>query len=158
LHDDDEFKKGLKLALAKLKSGDRFQKEIEDALLGAGISVPTTQDVVSYLLERRFVDDRRTTINAVERRSGRRAIGREKLRAELLRRGAPENLIDEALAANPETEEPESALALLRTKYRGDAAERMRAGRFLASRGFEEDAIESALERFFGSVDDHGDD
>ena len=158
--DDDEFKEALKAALAKLRMGDRFQREIQDSLLNAGVSARTTQDVVSYLIERRFVDDRRTIINEIERRSGRRAIGREKMRAELLKRGAPEELLEEALAALPEGEEPDSAVALLRAKYGAgphDRSARLRAGRFLASRGFELDAIGLALERFFGSVDD-GDD
>ena len=158
MREDDEFKDGLKQALAKLRTGDRFAKEIEDLLLRKGISVETTHDVVSYLIERRFVDDRRTIDNAVARRSGKRAIGKELLRAELMKRGAPESLLEEALAAVPAEEEPSGALALLRARYGSggarDRTARARAARYLASKGYELEVVDGALEAFFGSVDE----
>jgi regulatory protein len=158
MRDDDEHKKALRAALAKLKSGDRFEKELENQLLAKGIPSETARDVVSYLMERRFVDDRRTIDNAVARRSGKRAVGRERLRAELLRRGAPEDLVEQALSAMPAEEEPSGALALLRARYGSggarDRTARARAARYLASRGYEFEVVESALEAFFGSVDD----
>lgn len=161
MRDDEDFKKALRWALDKLAKGDRFEKEIECLLVKKGFAPETTLEVVSYLKERRFVDDRRTTINAIERRSGRRAIGREKLRADLLRRGAPEELIEEALADLPKDSAEVDALSLLRLKYgrpeTGDTAKRARAGRFLAARGFELEEIEHTLDCYFGPVDDLGD-
>jgi SOS response regulatory protein OraA/RecX len=158
---DDEYKKALKAALNRLKAADRFQKEIEAPLINAGFSAETVRDVVSYLIERRYIDDRRTTINAVERRSGRRAVARERIRAELLKRGAPEEVLEEVLRALPDAEASASLVDLLRAKYgaagdqaRTDRSTRARAGRFLASRGFDGEAIEAALNGFFGSFDE----
>jgi SOS response regulatory protein OraA/RecX len=160
MREDEEFKKALRQALGKLASGDRFAKEIEDLLLQKGTSPATTAEVVSYLKERRFVDDRKATINAVERRSGRRAIGRDKLRAELLRRGAPEDMIEEAFSNLPQDSMEADALGLLQAKYgrpdAGNSGARTRAGRFLAAKGFELESIEHALDCFFGPVDDLG--
>jgi regulatory protein len=156
----DDYKKALKAALNRLKGADRFEKEVEAPLISAGFSTETVRDVVSYLKERRFVDDRRTTMNAIERRSGRRAVGREKIRAELLKRGAPEDVLDEVLNILPDADASENLTDLLRAKFgssdekgRYGRADRARAGRFLASRGFEEESIETALDSFFGSFD-----
>jgi SOS response regulatory protein OraA/RecX len=88
--------------------------------------------------------------NLVARWTGKRAAGAEKIRAELQKRGAPDELIEESLGAVTSEASHVSMLDALRAKFKpGD--DRARAARFLLSRGFAEDEIESPLDEFFGS-------
>jgi SOS response regulatory protein OraA/RecX len=80
--------------------------------------------------------------------TGRRAAGIEKLRAELERRGAPENIIEECLAELSPANQKQGMLDALSAKFR-PTDDRAKGGRFLISRGFAEDDIESALDEFF---------
>lgn len=130
-----------------LAGRDRFEAELR-AHLTSKQMIEEADAVIEHLRRRRIIDDGKLIQNLVERNAGKRAVGKEKLRAELLRRGAPEVEVDMALA---ETSEPEETLdRLLAEKLRpGDS--RAKAGRFLVSRGFEEEQIESALDRHFGT-------
>lgn len=148
----EAFKHALGLALARLRGRDRFAREVLDSLVQGGVPPETAAEVVSYLQERRFVDDRRTTTNLIAGRSGRQASGKEKLRADLVRRGAPGEIVDEALAEIAAGDEVEAAVVLLGGKYRPDA-DSGRAGRFLASRGYSAEVIGRALGKFFESLD-----
>lgn len=106
------------------------------------------EGVLDHLRRRRIIDDRKLIQNLIERRAGKRAVGNKQLRAELLRRGAPEEEVNLALAGLGESDE--SIDDLLRSKLKpGDS--RAKAGRFLIGRGFDHEAVESALDRFFGS-------
>jgi len=80
--------------------------------------------------------------------TGRRAAGVEKLRAELERRGAPENIIAECLADLSPANQKQGMLDALSAKFR-PTDDRAKGGRFLISRGFSEDEIEGALDEFF---------
>jgi SOS response regulatory protein OraA/RecX len=80
--------------------------------------------------------------------TGKRAAGIEKLRAELERRGAPENIVEECLAELSPDDQKQGMLDALSAKFK-PTDDRARAGRFLLSRGFAEDEIESALDDFF---------
>jgi len=104
-------------------------------------------EVIAHLTRRRIIDDRRSIQNLIERYAGRRAVGIEKLRAELTRRGAPEEEVDAALAKVSESDKTLDNLLAMKLKP-GDG--RAKAARFLLSRGFGEEQIESALNRYFG--------
>jgi len=80
--------------------------------------------------------------------SGRRAAGVDKLRAELNRRGAPEEIIDECLAQLSPTDQRRAMLDALSAKFK-PTDNRVRGARFLLGRGFAEDEIEGALDDFF---------
>ena len=101
---------------------------------------------MEHLRQKGILNDDNTTQRHIERNSGTRAVGIEKLRAELAKLGAPEETI-EANLASLAADEPERALEALRSKYK-EGADRAKAGRFLYSRGFQEEAIESALDLF----------
>lgn len=144
--------RALKKALGLLRTRDRFEAEVRGELQKSGFDAETADRVVSYLLERRYIDDRRTIINEIERRSGKRSVGGNVIRERLLARGAPEDLLDELLGGRDEGE-LDRALEVLKGKCR-TPRERAKGGRLLHARGFDESVIEQALERFFGSVDD----
>ena len=87
--------------------------------------------------------------NLVARWTGKRAAGAKKIRAELQKRGAPDELIEESLGAVTSEASHVSMLDALRAKFKpGD--DRARAARFLLSRGFAEDEIEPPLDEYFG--------
>jgi regulatory protein len=147
-----DFEKALGLALKRLRLSDKLEAELLKALVMGGFSTETATFVLSFLKDRKLISDRRTIENHIEKRSGRRSIGQEKIRAELLERGAPEELVEECLANADVGDEAGRAVQALRAKY-AQEVERGKAGRFLASRGFGEELIETALDRFFESND-----
>jgi regulatory protein len=148
--------KALKKALSALQQRDRFEAEIRILLQKAHFEEHSVEKVVWYLKERRYINDRRTIINEIERRSERRAIGREKLRTELLARGASETELDELLSSGSDERELDAALSLLKSKYK-PTDDRRKGGRFLYGRGYSEDTIEQAIDRFFGSDEPNDD-
>lgn len=93
------------------------------------------------LLARGILDDVRLARRLAEANAGRRTISLDALRRRCAERGAA----PEALAALDGPEAPPEALL---ARFR--PAERAKAGRFLAARGFEPEAIEAALDARFG--------
>lgn len=138
----------LEAALKALHTSDRFESEIRSLLDRKGFEAKDIQAVVEHLIRRKLIDDTRTTLNLIERKTGRRAVGIEKLRAELLSRGAPEEIVTECLAALPREDQRQAMLDALSSKYKPTDS-RAKGARFLIGRGFGEDEIENALDDFF---------
>jgi regulatory protein len=141
---DAAFQDALGRALKRLQTSDRYESEVRATLRRFPADV--VERVVAYLRQHRLLDDERTTHQAVEVNTGRRAVGDALLADRLVARGADENLVAQALT-EAETE-ADRIDAILRAKYQ-PTDNRMKAGRFLFSRGFSEEAIESALDRYF---------
>jgi SOS response regulatory protein OraA/RecX len=80
--------------------------------------------------------------------SGKRAAGIEKLSADLAKRGAPEEIIEECLASITSDDQRLAMLDALTGKFK-PTDDRVRGARFLLSRGFSEDQIEGPLDEFF---------
>lgn len=135
-------------ALAYLKVGDRFESEVRARLIALGHGSEDVLPVIEYLIRRKLIEDRRTTQSLVARMSGKRAAGAEKLRAELKRRGAPEEIIEECLAELSPAEQRQAMLDALSAKFK-PTDDRVRGARFLLNRGFAEDEIEGPLDEFF---------
>jgi len=146
MSDDGLYREALDLALRKLKSKDRFEAEVRLFLSEYPASVQ--ERVIRFLKDRRIIDDTKTTLNLIERYSGKRSVGLEKLRAELQQRGAPEETIDAALNSSS-GDERNKMLEALAAKFSPADGIRAKAARFLFSRGFPEEEIEGALDRFF---------
>lgn len=141
---DAAFQDALGRALKRLQASDRYESEVRVTLRRFPADV--VERVVAYLRQHRLLDDERTTTHAVEINTGRRAVGDALLADRLLARGADEDAVAQALTEAES--EADRIDAILRAKYQ-PTDDRMKAGRFLFSRGFSEDAIESALERYF---------
>jgi SOS response regulatory protein OraA/RecX len=75
-------------------------------------------------------------------------MGTERIRIELLQRGAPEETVDEAMRQMAETQR-DRMLTVLSAKFESDDSYRLKAARFLFSRGFPEEDIEATLDLFF---------
>ena len=108
-------RKGYSRAALKAKLAARFGEAEAEAALGR-------LEAMGYL------DDRAYAQAFVETRA--RRYGPKKLRALLLARGVPEEVVEEVL---PEARVEEALEVLRRYRHRGDKA---RAVRFLAGRGF----------------------
>ena len=142
-------KEALADALARLKTAERTTAELRTSLLPKH-GEADTEAALSYLAGKGLLsDDRAAEATVRPRGEGRRAEGDEKLRERLERRGANEEAVQKALAELPnETQRMQDALS---AKFKSpEPAQRAQAGRFLLSRGFDEEAVDGALDRFFG--------
>jgi regulatory protein len=139
-----DYDAALALALKRIHAAERSEAEVR-VLLGE-FGEETVERVVSFLKERRIIHDPRFAQQFAEMHSGKRAMGDRRLRDELSRRGIDDTIIDSVLQ---ETEnERERIRAILKAKYKpGDSP--AKAGRYLYSKGFDEDAIEASLSEFF---------
>lgn len=108
--------------------------------------------VVAHLKQRKLLSDERAAETYVSFRTGKRALGDDRLRAEMLRKGADERLVEEKLASIDPNERFKDMLQLLSSRCKPSEG-RAKGGRLLYSRGFSEDEIESALDSFFGTDD-----
>lgn len=135
----------LALAVKLLGSRERFESEIRAKLLAGGFEAAAADAVVAHLAGKGLLDDLRTARAYARRRTGRRSVGREALREELIARGAPEAVASEVAAGAG----PEGAYEALAGKF-GPGESRVRAARFLAGRGFSEEEAQAALDRVFG--------
>ena len=135
----------MELALRKLKTKDRYEAEVRSFL--SEFDEDTVERVIRFLIDRRIIDDTKTTQNLTERNTGKRLVSLEKLRAELLERGAPEETLDAVIGQDFENK-CSGMLDLLARKF-SPTDSRAKAARFLYSRGFSEEEIESVLDRFF---------
>ena len=131
-----------------MKARDRFEKEVLEQLIAKGHGSEAIAAVISHLVRRKLIDDRRTTQNLVERMAGRRAAGVDKIRAELTRRGAPEEIIEERIGEITPEDRRRAILDALSAKFKS-SDDRVRGARFLLGRGFDEDEIEDPLDEFF---------
>jgi SOS response regulatory protein OraA/RecX len=131
--------------LRLLAARDRFAGEIRKELAKRS-DEDAVADVLERLRSKGLVKDERVVAAMLEANVGRKAISIAMLREKCLARGAG----PEALALLDEGSAP-SVLPLLK-RFEKTPKDRLRAARFLASRGFEEEEIESALDEHFGST------
>ena len=135
--------------MERLRRSDALEAEIRASLERNGFESAIVERVVAYLRERRLINDIKTIDNLVVTKTGKRAAGIEKLRSELVRRGAPEELIEERLAQVSADSQAEGMRSVLAARFtRTDP--RVKGARLLLSRGFSEDEIGGALDEFFG--------
>lgn len=132
----------LKAALESIRRRDRFTAEIRWMLADKGFE---DAQVVHYLEARGFLNDARVAGAEVDRLR-RRGWGPEKIRAELNRRGAPDDLIVDVGGEDSMAD----AISALAKKF-SHAFDRTRAIRFLLSRGFEAETAESAVDDYAAS-------
>lgn len=143
------FSSALAAALARLKAAERTAAELRASLLRK-YDAESVEAALAWLTERRLLsDDRAAEATVRPRASGRRAEGNARLRQRLEAKGTDAKAIEQALVDAPdEGRRMHDALA---AKFKTpDAGQRGKAGRFLLSRGFDEEAVDGALDRFFG--------
>ncbi len=136
--------RALLAALRMLKRQDLAILEVQSRL-ECNFDPSTVEETVKFLTNHRLLDDLRFARNAIERNEGKRAIGDQALRDKLESRGVPSDVV-KALMSKVDQDEMGRALVLVDAKFSGSESPG-RVARFLASRGFSEETIESILER-----------
>ena len=138
-------------ALRRLKTAERTVAELRAALVPRH-GERDTDAALAWLAARKLLSDERAAEAIVRpRTAGRRAEGDARLRERLAAKGADEAAVEAALADAPD--EAGRMADALGAKFRPERNERAKAGRFLLSRGFDEEAVDGALDRFFGDAD-----
>ena len=140
-------------ALARLKTAERTAAELRAALLPHH-GEEATEATLAYLAMKKLLsEDRAAEATVRPRAGGRRAEGDSRLRQRLEARGADAHAIERAL-----DQAPDEALRMqdaLAAKFKTpDPLQRGKAGRFLLSRGFDEENVEGALTTFFGEIEE----
>lgn len=137
---DPELREVLTLALRELERADRLRSEIESALRRKGFAEPAISGAMKQLERWGFVDDHRVVTDRVESLR-RRKLGPQRILAKLEAQG----IEAEGLVAVPIEEQVDEMSALLDKRPAGDPL--AKAARYLAGRGYDEEAIEEVLRR-----------
>ncbi len=126
---------------------DRFAAELRLELLKR-TEEATVDEVLARLFAKRLLDDARRVRAILEANVGKKAKSLAFLKEKCAARGAEADALLLFEAA------PEPMVELLLKGYENSPKGWARAARFLASRGFDEEAIEPALQNHFGSPED----
>jgi regulatory protein len=132
-------------AVQLLGSRPHFRRELQVKLAQREFPPEEIEEALDRLTAQGYLDDRKTAVAFVEHRLSRNNEGRLRLRAELEKRGAPSDAVEEALAAVPEDDiEPtrEAAERWRRLHPRGKPAA---LAQHLARKGFSRRAIFAVL-------------
>jgi regulatory protein len=129
----------------------RSVAEVERRLLTRGHAAAVVTATLALLGERRYLDDEALAARRAEELLLRRGCGPLKVRHELTLRGLADSVVERAIAAVLEDHRPtDLARHALRRHLRGrplgSAADRARAHRFLAGRGYPDDVVEAVLQ------------
>lgn len=137
----------LKLCIKWLRSGDLTEAELRIRLQGRKRPEEEIESALEAVKSRRWQSDERVKERVVET-STHRLEGRRRIESRLAQRGLAEEQVSEAVSNLDEESEKEKALLLLRQKLKPSDGP-AKATRMLASKGFEEEIIKSALEDAF---------
>lgn len=140
-------------AVQLLGSRPHFRRELQAKLAQRGFPPEEIEEALDRLAAQGWLDDAKTAAGFVEHRLEKNSEGRLRLRAELEKRGAPPEAVEQALASVPEDDlEParEAAARWERSHPRGEPAA---LARHLARKGFSRRAIFAVLNQRPGAED-----
>lgn len=133
----------LGIAGRALRTRDLSKRRLADRLERAGFPPAAQEESLETLARAGLVDDGRLSRNRAEALAGR-GFGDAAIRHDLARQGVAADLVEAALLEL----EPEAERARRLVEHRGVGP---RTARYLAAKGFGEDALEAALGRDFAS-------
>ena len=134
--------KALELVSQRLMS----RKELLQKLRDKGFDEETAGFCADWITERGLIDEERYAA-AVVRHYAARGCGAGRVRQELMRRGIPRELSDEALEAMPESHDKLDRLIAAKLKDPADRDAVRKLSASLYRRGFSGEEIREALER-----------
>jgi SOS response regulatory protein OraA/RecX len=105
------------------------------------------EQLVSYLKEKKFIDDRAYTVRYIENRDAFRPVGTYILSRELQKKGIDTATVKMLLDVL-ERDETILAYEALQKKFKANCPEKVKALRFLASRGFNYEDAKQAFTKF----------
>lgn len=109
----------------------------------AEIGEQTAQLVLQRLIEKHFLDDEIFAKYYVENRYLRKGISERRLSAELMQKGVDKNIINQALAASPRTEEEEISKVVMKKRQKYNDKGLLQ---YLLRQGFSYQAAKTAVE------------
>ena len=134
-------------AMDLLARRPHFRAELAAKLARRGFEPEVVTATCSWLEERSYLDDDSAADRLVRGSLTRKGYGPLRMRAELVRRGVEQTVIDRTLAAAWSGGEDERALEVARARTSRDGFDRDRLGRHLAGKGYGAAAIYRALDR-----------
>lgn len=148
-----EENRALTLALRALVRSDRLEGGLRAYLASRHVAPDTIEVTLEKLRAWRFVDDARLADRFIEQKLEQGTLGRLGIAAALVRHGLDEDEAADVVSYLDPQDEADRAADLLqrRRRQQDDAA---RAARYLAGRGFDEEAIRAAIARCFGDPED----
>ena len=108
MESDSEYKRALNKALVLIGHNDRTAYEVKARLIQNGFSEDTAVKVTEYLINERYINDRRYAEYYVVCYSSKRSISR--IRRELLSKGIDKDIVDDVLDECDDTEAFNKAL------------------------------------------------
>ncbi len=138
---DREDRDYLALALRFLARSDKTAARIEEYLRGKGAGAQQCRSVVRELERRGYLNDQAFATRWAGAQLARRPMGRERLKAELLRRGFSDAVTETALR-KAFGDRSEADLASLALEKRSGGRRSGQNVRFLRQRGFDDETIE----------------
>ncbi|HXF92131.1 MAG TPA: RecX family transcriptional regulator [Nitrospiraceae bacterium] len=133
-------------ALRYLAQRDRTSAQVARHLDRKGASQAQVRSVLRRLTKAGYLNDRAFAARWAEARLARRPMGREALKAELLRQGLSEGLVVRTLDTFYQRgRERELAEQVIRQAARRTPVSSSRAARLLRQRGFDEETIDEVV-------------
>lgn len=148
-----EENRALTLALRALVRSDRLEGGLRAYLASRHVAGATIEATLEKLRAWRFVDDARVAERFIEQKLEQGRLGRLGIAAALVRYGLDEDEAADVVSYLDPEDEVARAIDLLHRQRRhlGDPA---RAARYLAGRGFDEEAIRGAIAQCFSDPQD----
>jgi regulatory protein len=150
---EDEQARAMESALAYFAHRPRSERELRDYLTRRETPPEVLEAVIGRLVELQLVDDAAFAQYWVENRQQHRPRGGRLLTQELRRKGISQELVVEAVEATTEQEDP-AAAAYRAAQRKAQALSRLeprefqnRLSQYLLRRGFDFEAVRSAVQR-----------
>jgi regulatory protein len=148
---EDSRGNALKYAFRLLGYRDRSENEMYERLIRKGFSEKIALDIVDYMKEKGFIDDRRFAEILRKDAVDRRYLGKRGTRHYLINKGIADDIVDDVLGEDDDY--LDAAKSFVEKKLRNmknideDALKRKLWG-MLSRRGFSYDTIKKVLESF----------
>ena len=134
---------------------ERCVKDITDKLNTFDISQKEKDEILNYLIDNRFVDNRRFAKNFVRGKINQNGWGVNKIRFHLMQKGIDKEIIDEALQTLDEEAYRQRLLDILTVKAKTVKAEnefekKRKLAAYAMQKGFEANLVWEVIKEDFG--------
>ena len=140
-------------ALSYVSQRQMSRKERRDKLRQKGFDEGTAESCIDWLLDHGLLDEE-SYAAAIVRHYAAKGYGPGRIRTELIRRGIPRELQDDALNAMPESDSKIDRFIASRLRDPEDRDEVSKLTAALYRRGFSGEEIRSALRRFQADLEE----
>lgn len=150
-----EYKSARNKGLYYLQFSGKTEDEMRKKLAEQGFSPASVEDAVQFLKGYRYLDDEDYARRYIERNNRKKSV--KQMKFELRRKGIPEDVLELVFEEIPVDEKTQIYLLLEKKRYSGDEADRMerqKISAYLARKGFQYEAISSAMNHYARKMTD----